>query len=405
MDGSMNIKDKLISFYSDINRTAYADLNVNDKIIFKDKVLAFLTSSNFQVAEDTAMELKRHIFYLHGKQNVFEGALKDLYDVENRMNEEWQRLHYVHQANVFLLGLYLYDVSPQIRRSVDREMKRTSRNFLLDANPTGEFLFRWRMASIVHDLGYAISLSQKGGHFSDDLSTFTHIPGRNFTDIEDIYNFEGKDLLKQVKDRIFTRMRFSIAPLVNYLNENNPFSNSPPFYDHGILSAVIFLHLINDLYSKHNEDDPQKLVAGRELVWDIDFLDGVFPEIAMAVAIHNLDTDKYGAGLLNLEKYYSMKSRPFAWLLKVADMLQEWDKPKTDVAQEDRALDSNLTYNITFEDSCFVGVGTSGRKIEAKIVVNDFPCKRGEKSGEQKILEEFRSYPIRITVARLKYHD
>lgn len=405
----MNIKERIIAFYSDTNRTPYADLNPDGKLEFKTKIMAFLHANNFQNAEMYAKELKRHIFSLHAKQGGFEGALKDLYSYENNLNASWQRLHFVHQVNVFLLGHYLYDLVPPIRTAINDEMKRTSGGFLSDGNETGEFLFRWRMATIVHDLGYAISVSQEAGCLHEELETFTHVPGRQFDNVEDIYVFKGrdedKDLLKQVSALTSRRMGISLCAVVDFLKDNNPYQGTAPFYDHGILSSVIFLQLINDLYDKHSNKGTPIIVAGRELVWNKTFLDGVFPEIAMAVALHNLDAKGYEGAEINLERYYALKNRPFAWLLKISDMLQEWDKPKTDVAPEDRRFEDEFTYDIQFEDSSYFKQGDLIEEAVAKIIVNDFPCKRGENSREKEILEGFRSSPIDIWVGPLKFID
>ena len=78
----------------------------------------------------------------------------------------------MHQANVFLIGLYLYGNFPKIQTAINAEMRRNSKLVYLASGAacrfsgdteSGEFLFRWRMASVVNDLGYIFSLPVSSG--------------------------------------------------------------------------------------------------------------------------------------------------------------------------------------------------------------------------------------------------
>jgi hypothetical protein len=128
-----------------------------------------------------------YILYQHDKNCVVGPVIEFLnnFELYGEYEYKYQRLHFTHQANVFLLGLYLYHTVPDIKNAIDLEMERTTSDQEITINQLsenwrysgrtqyGEFLYRWRLASLSHDLGYGISLS------GSDETKIKRVPRRN----------------------------------------------------------------------------------------------------------------------------------------------------------------------------------------------------------------------------------
>jgi hypothetical protein len=243
------------------------------------------------------------------------------------------------------------------------------------------------MASLVHDVGYALALLADNQELDICLQGFGRSIQRPVANPNEIFKYCDKNLLKQLSDRIEERFGFSLLPIVKDLEKKHPYSKTPPYYDHGILSAVTFLFLINHEYSLPHDESLD--VAGYKLVWDKAFLDICFPEIAMAIALHNLDAKDYkDIFKLDKKKYYSVKNSPFSWLLKLCDTLQEWDKPRTD--EHEKHVGPLKSLHIDFNTNDY-GV----------LEVVNFPGKIDPDTGrckEKEIIEGFTDAPIKISV-------
>lgn len=382
MTGQTNINEKLISYFSEKSQSIYAGMagwQINE---FQDKVLTFLKCRTYPEAETAADSLSKYIMDLHGKLEAFRRSFDDLDRIEKQLNAGYQRLHFVHQAHVFLLGLYLYGTCPQIKTEIDQEMYATSVDFLSGGDATGEFLFRWRMAALVHDLGYSLSLLADNDQLDAHICGFQRIIERPIARPEELYHYDNKNLFNQMSDRVRQIYGFSLRPIAEGLSRIHPYASTgkkPPFYDHGILSAVIFLYLVNHEYIKGHESSLP--ILGYELSWDQANLDHSILNIAIAVALHNLDAKNYDISFkLRADRYYRAKPSPFAWLLKTCDMLQEWDKPQTSDHEKMEGPLESLKINFIQSD----GV----------IEVINFPPKEDVK----RILEGYGDPPIKFKI-------
>lgn len=382
MTNQSNINDHLLSFFTNKSQIIYADMEGWQVEEFQENILSFLRCKTYPEAEAAAARLNNYILCLHGKLQALRKVFDDLDRVEKELNSDYQRLHFVHQAHVFLIGLYLYGTFPQVQKAINQEMLDTAGGCLSGGNETGEFLFRWRMASLVHDLGYSLALIADNSHLHTQLQGFKRIIGRPIARPEELYRYDDKHLLFQVSDRVKKLFGFSLRSIVQGLSRVHPYADTgkmPPFYDHGILSAVMFLYLMNYEYGLKHENSLE--ILGYELNWNPENLDHSILEIAMAVALHNLDQKNYEKSFsLFKSRYYAAKPSPFAWLLKTCDMLQEWDKPKTsEHARREGPLDSLF---IDF----LAGEGV--------LEVRHFP----PKDDVRQVLEGYSDAPIKIII-------
>jgi hypothetical protein len=100
---------------------------------------------------------------LQGAKNPFIDLLDTLRSYEERAATliEKQRDHFVHSVNVFILGLAIYASNAPYRESFSKAVMDGAKypeNF-----PTAreEFLFRWGLAALFHDVGYPVEIISK----------------------------------------------------------------------------------------------------------------------------------------------------------------------------------------------------------------------------------------------------
>jgi tetratricopeptide (TPR) repeat protein len=176
--------------------------------------------------------------------------------------------------------------------------------------------------------------------------------------INDIINFRGRNLFESLRE---------VSKLCNLSNQNNngiesyyafaskhaPSEHRSPHRDHGITSALFLIY-----QSHYNEYIGKKLKIGLETqkLKDINLSDEsakfitemsdvfitcgrVVNEAAKAVAIHNIDPPLWignNAKMLIAENEHQLTMQdykvpvsqlPIAFLLKLVDVLQDWDRP------------------------------------------------------------------------------
>lgn len=363
-----NIKDRLAAFCRNNNGLA-------DGIKFFD----FVNSKNYAELIKNTWSTKKIILEQHQKFKVFKNCLNNLHEFEKNFNYSYesQRLHFPHQLNVYLIGLFLYSNFTDVKRAIDTEMEETTEEVEVEVdghsekyrfsgeNPRGEFLFRWRMAALAHDLGYVISLLKKDdAQISENLKNMGTVDGCHYTRIKDVNSYGGNDLLNNLSAFVEKRTGINIKSIGDWLAENPAF-NETCYYDHGIISAIMFLNLINREYSKQIQGYKMSFVGRDKVVWHKKFLDGCFMHVAMAVALHNLDVyrciPEYEV-LFNIERYKKLGGSAFSWLLKTADMLQDWDKPKVKDYRHFDLGEALERTNIDFEV----------RDTDGKLIVHGF---------------------------------
>ncbi|MCJ7497562.1 MAG: hypothetical protein MUO78_05455 [candidate division Zixibacteria bacterium] len=253
----INIKEQIQESINSKEHFAFNSSAQIQKEKFKKLTNKFLTAKTYGESERTARRLMNFIIYQHDKATAVGPVLESLnnFELYEKYDYGQQRLHFFHQANVFLLGLFLYHSVPIINSKIDHEMELTTKDIEVDGTemhysgqtPFGEFLYRWRLVSLSHDLGYGISLSGNDEtmikEYLEGISTFLITDIRN---LEDLWHFEYSDLLCQLDSQI---AEISLRDYIKY-QKNNPFKGSV-YYDHGLISSLIFLRLMNEEYARH----------------------------------------------------------------------------------------------------------------------------------------------------------
>jgi hypothetical protein len=247
----------------------------------------------------------------------------------------------------------------------------------------------WKLASLLHDIGYPVEILGRQMHvLVQEVEAFkhAHLPKRKsltsrlrlfrkrdsqtppsmlseryFRSLENLYR--GDNVFKIIEDRL-SNNGIDIG-LRYYFYEKM----REGFVDHGILSAIIMLNLIDVLYAEHNPRNlPQKFEETRDmegnttyLDWGRNWFDKEIVDAASAISLHNLVTKPIMDDLqINLER------TPILYLLVLSDNIQIWRRHSVF-----RAIYSPDAVQILFnpkEIRCTLAIAAE-EKTEAKDVL------------------------------------
>jgi hypothetical protein len=181
------------------------------------------------------------------------------------------RKHLVHSVNTFLLGLLMYRSVGRLRQVIDRSMVDTT-NRLSSGSAEGEFLFRWRLASLMHDIGNAIAL------FGDDSTKIGEYLFRFQVKLDQIWDpsdqprincllglSRGKDSLEALDT---CGNVFSLKAFFEELR-TKPYKGI--HYDHGLMSALLMLRALDEVYERRGGVTCN--VNGHTVSFDREFFD------------------------------------------------------------------------------------------------------------------------------------
>lgn len=379
----MNIKRQMWENIQSRDDFAFCSSAAIQRDKFKRFARKFINARTYGQAERFARQLMNFVLFQHEKNVIVGPVLDSLNNFELYSEYEYrrQRLHFTHMANVFLLGLYLYHNSSIVRRAVDREMESTTSENELDIDGMiyrwryssqsvyGEFLYRWRLASLSHDLGHGISLSHNDEarirEYLEEIST-SIVPEINT--LEDLWLSHYRENLLDKLDNAIPEL--SLTDYMTY-QYGNPLERGV-YYDHGIISSLIFLRLMYEEYERRRPS-PISHFGSTRVIWHRSFLDTSLLQSAVAIALHNIE--RYEEALEEVAtdvRIFNLESRALSYLLKAADTLQEWDKPQ---AREETLTEElePTTMLISF--------------INDRIVIRNFPPEKVD--GALRIFERF----------------
>ncbi len=385
----------------------------------------FLNATSYKEMERYSRLLMRNVFIKHGKSQDMSPALENLILFELYFDYDYrpkQKLHFWHLTNVFLLGLYLFHKVEVIKSSITNYLKNTcpsvrlairySKNDLLNKDwqysadsPFGEFLYRWRLASLSHDIGTPFSqVGKERGKIREMLHEFSSISTIFLEDIYSVLNYRSKFLdctLKKESDNelvyypaeyiensktIFKHLDecFNSISLEKYVeNQKKKSYNQEIYYDHGIFGALLFIIIVNNNFRLYDE---QRIYQFDKGIWHPYLFRKSLMHSAKAIAMHNLDQDEESLALslnnsTNEEfQIFDFEKDPLSWLLKISDTLQVWDKPTTEIINKSEEPEATL-----------FGIDIEGNN---KIILRNLP--HGDKHIE-KIMKYTKS-PIKFSL-------
>lgn len=256
-----------------------------------------------------------------------------------------QRDHFVHSVNVFLLGLAIYEGNRLYRQAFLDSVYGPGPYTARKSTPKEEFLFRWGLAALCHDIGYPIEI------ITNQVNDFINFSSRIGCDCPTIHahveydrfdlvntipeSIPKKEFIRQYYDaydscvyidllnpidllahRLHVMLGLNLAKVKDRLNGYLADSGRTGRVDHGFFSAIIMLKWFGYLIQR-DKGNPDEFYTP--------ILDA-----ATAVLLHNFynialvkNTSRPNAFML---EHLDVKASPLSYLLILCDELQEWNR-------------------------------------------------------------------------------
>ena len=301
---------------------------------------------------------------------------------------EKQRDHFIHSINVFLLGLAIYSQNKNYRNYFKQYILRSPYEKYYKINDEfshEEFLYRWGIASLFHDIGYPVeiigkqlskfinegikSISSSYGvdtaiDFIDfnEFNTIIKIDpdfSDNYTDVfpksKFLNLFKPTDIMAHKIGTDFTEI--DVNDVAKHLDSFVDIMGENGFLDHGFFSSILVLNSYGYLIQKYAKNH--------------DFFFYPIVDSATAILLHNYYRNVLQKKPFNLKQLHPSNS-PLAFLLILCDELQEWNRQPFGVMDKKRSHVNDLI--LTIDDrgmdveyvvrSGSIGLGFSEDKLE-----------------------------------------
>lgn len=271
-----------------------------------------------------------------------DGSFVDLLDALRSYEEnssvllDKQRDHLVHSVNVFLLGMEIYTHNPSFQTYFKQSL--TSYEGMYDFGDE-EFLYRWGMAALLHDIGYPMEI------IFNQLKKFTgfivETNGQNDVGpFLGFFNFASLDSICEILYKsVFTKQfcntlssDITLDPMrpthllayrcyqlfdTEFITTKNAIEDfltvmqKKGFVDHGFFSAIILIKWYGYLVQKSGQS--------------ADVLYHPVLDAATAILMHNYYRNTFMSPPFSLGKL-SASTHPLSYLLILCDELQEWNR-------------------------------------------------------------------------------
>ena len=318
----------------DINTTLLKEIEDNHSILWEygcndSDITSFLTAKKkFLPRQRKAIRIIESIMTEHGKKSLLK-CVSELAKVEHDMKEllPHQRDHVVHALLSYILGMYLNE------RYLDASGKKAG-------------VFQWKLAGLFHDIGYPLQMSKAAlmNPLAAKINEIKKLFGVKRTDVSfsiQPHNFDllqnninSFDLIQEVID--------SWDLSINVRDEYREMLASDQVC-HGMISALTLLYVLDLMYEKYNPERKymDAFIPGTNINCNQKyFMEDIIPACA-AIFLHNLPPRCFDKAKIDRKK------APVAFLLKLADCLQDWERPS---GNDTKGLASNL-FDIQIEDS------------------------------------------------------
>ena len=375
-------EDNLNQYVDDFfNMVTLYDDNINGhnyKDLLKATVNAFLDNEN----EHNAYEVYETFFMIYQinsedkskpTSNPISGidepnTLLDLVKIMREYEKDTgnlvdkQRDHFIHSVNVFILGLAIYSQNSHYREAFRQYVIKSPYKKYYRLNnefSNEEFLYRWGIASLFHDIGYPVEIigKQLSKFINDgiksisnsyevdmaidfkDFNEFNSIRRLNPTFGDNYWNVypEAKfiDLFKPTDIMAFKISldfpEVNIAQVQKHLNKFVDIMGEQGFIDHGFFSSILVLNSYGYLIQKYAKNQ--------------DFFFYPIVDSATAILLHNyygnvLRKKPFKLGIMHPTR------NPLAFLLILCDELQEWNRQPLGVVNKQRSIVNDLNIKI-----------------------------------------------------------
>lgn len=286
-------------------------------VYMREALIAFVKNGTIESASDVyIMFMDCYKQFLGGKKN-FVDFLDTLraYEESAALLIDKHRDHYIHSANVFLLGIEVYQNNAAFRSVVAKSF--ASDSLLPFISVQAKFLFQWGMTALFHDVGYPIEITNTQVQkfiqmvINDDMHDAR--PFIDYQNVEYLTSYLGAcqklDLIHLLSAHIAERLslcpELTYTQLADYIHTMQQSGN----VDHGFYSALALLHHYSFLKDGEGADIYFKSIL----------------DVASAALLHNYY--KYG---FQKEPFclppLAPQKHPIAFLLMLCDELQDWNR-------------------------------------------------------------------------------
>ena len=287
----MNINETLATFLEEDKPLLDTDLN--------NRLIAFLRDS-ISEKQSLAQNLIKELVKQHNKEELVT-HITELYEVESAtMSLTGKRDHVVHAINTFILGLYINN-------------EFLNNEFLNNESA----LFQWKLSSLFHDIAYPLEISQqiiqRYAERINKIQNDLDVPSK-----EVYFNLVPRNLLK-LRHNVL-----ALSLLQKRIDEFNIDLDLKQKYDemvksnrmdHGIISSLTVLYLVDLMYEKNNPERKHLDYSG----WTQENFENDVLPACLAIYLHNLEPTGFFDGMKGKFK--------LGYLLKLCDELQNWDRP------------------------------------------------------------------------------
>ena len=278
---------------------------------------------------------------------------------------EKQRYHFIQSVNVFLLGLAVYAQNNNYKEAFKSYVLNSPYEKYYRTNEQvsdEEFLYRWGVASLFHDIGYPVEIigKQLNKFINDSVKSISSSYGADTAiDFKDFDEFNA--IVKMDPNfadeftKIYPHAKFlnlfkptdimahkiasdfssvDINEVSRHLDEFIDIMGENGFIDHGFFSAILVLNSYGFLIQKYAKNH--------------DFFFYPIVDSATAILLHNYYRNVLQKNPFNLPALHPRQS-PLAYLLILCDELQEWNR--TPFGIKDKSRDHVNELNIIIDDT------------------------------------------------------
>lgn len=363
--------DTILEFFNSFEMDSDVERGHYYKAYISNAIFDFIKSNT----KDEAFNVYQTFLDCYREKLQGKKSFIDLLDTLRKYEEnastliDKQRDHYVHSVNVFLLGLYIFQSNDRFK-TIFKEYSKKHKYEGAFIGDTEEFFFQWGFASLFHDIGYPVEITNNQlkkfiGYVVDygDIKKIDdakpYIGYKNYQELcrIPISQERAQNYAKWMKDGFnplnsIDLLSYSLASAfsLDYKSLQTELSNyvgnmqNSGFVDHGFYSALIVMRW----YAHFAEDSNMHP----------DLLYYPILNSASAILLHN-----YYKNVLEKPPYslppMSASLHPIAYMLILCDELQEWNREAYGILDRQKVLaaDSDLevsnqkisVHYITFE--------------------------------------------------------
>lgn len=323
-----HINKKIIEEMQDILKDDY-EIHIDaDWDLFKEPLIrdddGKINKAAFNERQEKSIDIINKILDVNGKSKIVK-FLGKLAKIEPKIQELQPRIrdHVVHALNTFILGVYII-------KKVD---------FPTSEKACFGYPFMWKLCGPTHDLGYPIEIAHKiKSHFVDEMNVILNDLDSPSPKVEPELFPKNLDKLciepdantiiqKRLNDD--WKLGIDVEKYYGWLKEENK-------TDHGIISALAQLKVIDALYYDVNHNRESRTIYLNDLNFNPDIFKKDIVNACSALFVHNIDIDYDG-----FSNKISFDTAPLAFLLFLCDTFQEYDR-----YSENRTVYSGNDFNI-----------------------------------------------------------